>query len=707
MKRLLPNTRMGIFTLILIVLWILKSLFLSTNLLSSLSAGQRFSLDLLTLLLVIPGVYYVWKLFAVIRRRLLWKIRRRLILAHIFIGAIPVLLVLLILYVTALLFYYQLTYYLISNQIGIHTAQIHAFNLSLRAGLQEAMAGATPNASMLKATLDRDGKYLLGAYPSAAIILRVQDSSTDKTLVFGNRNVDSNLISRYEVPRWAGDREFSGLVLEDMQPELYGSAEPATGRGDRGRLFLRSLVFSDIRPELPFSLEISVPFDRYMLDQLKAAVGQDLLLADHISASGLNVMLQNTGLLQKNVLSATFEAESSQPSLGRPVWSILLFPISWNLGSEASTADSDVLFVELNTSKLIQNMFRSESNVSRTILGVLQFVVGFFLVVEVISLVIGILLTKSITKAVYNLDRGTDFIKRGDFSHRIVVKSDDQLGALAESFNQMTEYVQTLVKERVEKERLERELEIAKEVQEQLFPREAPRIQGLELTGLCLPARIVSGDYYDFLPFGVDRMGIALGDICGKGISAALLMANLQAALRTNVMNIARFSGVSGEKVQGEGTVARVVQLLNEQIYNFTSANKYASFFYAVYDAGDQTLNYCNAGHNPPLFFNGGEVQKLYAGGTVVGIFPDAEYEQETIQMHPGDLFLAYTDGIVESVNEYGEEFGEERLVDIVRKSRELSADEIQKVIVDRVLEWTFEEERDDDMTLIIARITG
>lgn len=704
MKRILPKTRMGIFTLILVVLWILKSLLLSTDVQKAISPGQRFSLDLLTPLLAVPAIYYAWRLFAVIRRKLLWKIRRRLIVAHIFVGAIPVLLVLLILYVTALLFYYQLTYYLLSNQIGIHRAQLHAFDLSLRAGLEEAMVGSTPTPLMLKSILDRDAKYLLGEYPSAAVILRVRDSSTDNTTVFGNRNVNADQLSGYSVPVWLGDREFSGLVLEDSQPGLYRSSEKKPG-SEPGRLFLRSLVFSDFRPELPFSLEISVPFDRYMLDRLKAALGQDLLLADHIFASGLNVMLQNTDFLQKNVLSATFEVESSQQSLGRPVWSILLFPISWNSGNEASTAESDVLFVELNTSRLMQNVFRSESNVSKTILGVLQIVVGFFLLAEVVSLVIGILLTKSITKAVYNLDRGTEFIKRGDFSHRIVVKSDDQLGTLAESFNQMTEYVQTLVKERVEKERLERELEIAKEVQEQLFPREAPRMPGLELTGLCLPARVVSGDYYDFLPFSGHCMGMALGDICGKGISAALLMANLQATLRANVMNLARLADSTPKQADSDGTVFRVVQMLNEQIYNFTSANKFASLFYAVYDEQKRTLTYCNAGHNPPLYFNGGEVQRLYTGGTVVGIFPDAEYDQETIQLHPGDIFLAYTDGIVESVNEYGEEFGEDRLVEIVQKNRELSADQLQGAIVDQVLAWAFEEERDDDMTLIVARI--
>jgi sigma-B regulation protein RsbU (phosphoserine phosphatase) len=282
------------------------------------------------------------------------------------------------------------------------------------------------------------------------------------------------------------------------------------------------------------------------------------------------------------------------------------------------------------------------------------------------------------------------------------VKSNDQLGALANSFNQMTEYVQTLVKERVQKERLERELEIAKEVQEQLFPKRAPQMDKMELTGLCLPARIVSGDYYDFLQFDSQVMGLALGDICGKGISAALLMANLQATLRSNVLarGAHKFSDNHGEN----GNVAAVVKTVNQQIYNFTSANKFASFFYAVYDDSKSSLTYCNAGHNPPLFFNAQGFRRLSAGGTVVGIFPDAEFDQETIQLHSGDIFLAYTDGIIESVNEYGEEFGEQRLINLIRANLGLSAEQLQKAIVDEVLGWAFEEERDDDMTLIVAR---
>jgi phosphoserine phosphatase RsbU/P len=705
LRRIFQKKWMGAFTLVILGLWILKYLFLTNELRRSLPALLVFGLDLLIVLLAIPAIYYSVQLFSILRRRLLWKISRRLILAHIFVGAIPVLLIVIILYVASLLFYYQISSYLISNQIAAHAARVSSLNHSLSMRLRESMLSSSAPSSLKKA-LDEDAKYILGIYPDAAVILRGAEPAARREFVLGSGNFNPGKLKDYQVPWWFGGQEFSGLVLDDAQADIYQSVESGNDAHGKSRLYIRSLVFNDGQSEIPFSVEVSVPFGRSILDQLKAAIGQDLLLAGNATMSRLTIMLQTKDILPQNVICSTFDAERDQQTIDRPLWSVALSPFSWSAGSRVSSAEPDVLFVELSTSNLFQNVFNSGSSISQTILGVLKVVVGFFLLVECISLVVGILLTKSITNAVFNLYRGTEFIKRGDFNHRIMLKSDDQLGALAVSFNQMTENIQSLVKERVQKEKLERELEIAKEVQEQLFPRKAPGMEKMELAGLCLPARIVSGDYYDFLLFNPHLLGIALGDISGKGISAALLMANLQATLRSNAAKLMHGVADSAAMAPGEvRSVADLVKMINQQIYNYTSADKFATFFYAVYDELARSLTYCNAGQNPPLYLKGKEVKRLAVGGTVLGMFADADYEQETIRLESGDIFIAYTDGIVESVNEYGEEFGERRLIDLAQQYGNLTGNELQAEIVRHVLSWSHEEERDDDMTLIVAKI--
>jgi phosphoserine phosphatase RsbU/P len=682
---------MRLFTLLLVALWVVKTLVLTAEV-RHMVPLLGFVCDLLTPLLAIPAFYYSWKFFKYARNRILWKIRRRLILANIFIGAIPFLIVVAIFYVSALLFYYQLSYFLINNQIGIHKAQINAFTLSLRDGLQQRIMGDShPTAAALKEELDADAKYLLASYKFASIRLSFPDPVTKQMVTYTNQSPYQ--VKEKQIPEWLrlkdfGNRDFSGLVAEDTQEDP-----------NRTKLYIRSFVSGDFQIDFPFSLEVSVPLDRYFLGRLRAALGQDMLLARHAEGSRLTWMLPNRDIPPENVLESTFDSESTHGTKIE-VWPVELFPFSWSTGREISFSHSDILQVEVSFSKLIKNLFHSESKVGEEIYFVLKMAMGFFLLVEIASIIIGITLTKSITNAVHNLDRGTEFVKRGDFSQRIIVRSQDQLGALAASFNQMTEYVQHLVKERVQKERLEREIEIAKEVQERLFPNQEPQMDHMEVTGVCLPARTVSGDYYDFLLLGNQALGIAIGDICGKGISAALLMANLQAALRSNVMNLSLHDRRNGEKA-----VAEVVSRINSQIYSYTSANKFASFFYALYDDANQTLTYCNAGHNSPLFLSGGGVQRLNTGGTVVGVFDDSKYDQETIQLSSGDLLIAYTDGIVECINEYGEEFGENRLIQVVQENRTLSAARIKELVVEKVLSWTYAEEREDDMTLIVAKI--
>ncbi len=230
-----------------------------------------------------------------------------------------------------------------------------------------------------------------------------------------------------------------------------------------------------------------------------------------------------------------------------------------------------------------------------------------FLVIEITALITGVVLTRTITTSVGDLYEATLHVRRGDLAKRVRVRQRDQLGALGESFNEMTSSISELIDEQRQRQRLENEISIAREVQSQLFPQTLPSLPGLQLGAICRPARVVSGDYYDFIKTGPDRLGIALADISGKGIFAALLMASLQAALRSTAMlDGRRRHGGSGGK-------------LNRHVFRNTSDDRYATFFYAVYDEHARTLTYTNAGHLAPFFVREGNVQELEEGGTVVG----------------------------------------------------------------------------------------
>jgi sigma-B regulation protein RsbU (phosphoserine phosphatase) len=318
-----------------------------------------------------------------------------------------------------------------------------------------------------------------------------------------------------------------------------------------------------------------------------------------------------------------------------------------------------------------------------------------FLLIEAASLVTGIILTRTITRAVDDLYRATRYVQSGDLTHRIRIQRNDQLGVLAESFDSMISSIGTLIEEQRQRQRLENELSIAREVQAQLFPRVLPVIPGIQLQAICRPARVVSGDYYDFLQLGPTSLGIAIADISGKGISAALLMASLQAALRSQVL-------LDGH---GPESTADLVARMNRHLFLNTSDDRYATFFYAEYDAATHTLRYTNAGHHPPLYIVGERVMRLEEGGMVVGLFDDCTYEQGTLRVEPGSLLLAYSDGLIEPENVYGEEFSTERLIEVALRHRDAPPRTLAEKLVAATEEWAGSPEQADDMTVIVARL--
>ena len=239
--------------------------------------------------------------------------------------------------------------------------------------------------------------------------------------------------------------------------------------------------------------------------------------------------------------------------------------------------------------------------------------------------------------------------------------------------------------------RAARELEIAKEVQLRLFPQTMPLIQTLEYAGICIQASQVGGDYYDFLTMGRNRLGLVLGDISGKGIAAALLMANLQANLRT-------------QYAMALDDPARFLQSVNQLFYENTAESAYASLFFGEYDDQARRLRYANCGHLSPLLLrNGNSVERLDSTCTVLGLFRDWRCAMAECRLEPGDILVLYTDGITESLDEAGEEFGEERLIQSLLRCCGLPPQALLNSIVEQVRTFSPHEQH-DDITLIVAK---
>src|SRR5207302_6486951 len=220
-----------------------------------------------------------------------------------------------------------------------------------------------------------------------------------------------------------------------------------------------------------------------------------------------------------------------------------------------------------------------------------------------------------------------------------------------------------IAEEVAQRERMNREIEIAREVQERLFPQQLPAVVGLDYCGKCRPALGVGGDYYDFLGLAQGKLGIAIGDVSGKGISAALMMASLQASLR-------------GQALVVPSDLAKLMGNVNRLVYEASSSNRYATFFYAQYDAASHRIDYVNAGHNPPFVFKrgNGKIERLEQGGAVVGLLPEFVYEYGSIALESEDILVAYTDGISEAMNSEDEEWGEARMLEAIENCSGLCA---------------------------------
>jgi sigma-B regulation protein RsbU (phosphoserine phosphatase) len=590
-------------------------------------------------------------------KKIIWRLRNRLIVAYAFIAMVPIVLILVLVLVSAYGLTGQIALYLINSELDRRTSILrNAANT-----IAETPAERRPE--VILRTHDFTERF----FPTSAILVR--DSAE-------YRYPASASIASPP----AGWKDTSGIIVKDGQ--LYSWANVISGATQ---------------------VVIMAPLSQEFLSNLVPGIGQVNFRDFAESPGGLEST--STGTPATGGRPATRIPPKNSFIDIQVNWGSLVPVMFWN--SPGHKRDiSGVLLVNTRMSAVLSTVFGNNialgDMATGQVLGLAFLItVTLFLIVELVSLVIGVSISRTITSAVHELYVGTRRIKEGDFSHRIPVRGNDQLAELGSSFNTMTENLERLIVVAKEKERLESELEIAREVQSQLFPKNVPDLKTLQLTGVCNPARVVSGDYYDFIRFD-SSLAFAIGDVAGKGISAALLMAAIQSTMRMQLT-----AGGPGMGADGSPhlSTAMMVSRLNKQLYANTSPEKYATFYFALYDEKTQTLTYTNAGHLPPILLRKGGPELLQVTGTVVGAFPFSRYDEKQVQLTSGDVLVAYTDGIVEPENEYGEMFGEQRLTDLLAKNVDRDSPEIIARVMEAVGQWTgATAELQDDMTILVAR---
>jgi phosphoserine phosphatase RsbU/P len=650
--------------------------------------------------------------FRWVKRRILWRLRNRLIVTYMFIGVIPAVL---------LVAMGLITLYGLGGQFAVFlvTSEIHS-QLRSMAGVNDAVSNA------LAARLER------GEAPAAESLagLRKRDPAWQ----------------RRHVCAWYGRKplplcnDFGGASL--TYPEfMKGSFQDMVHDG--GQLYLRVGSSMQVAGNT-LTVVTGEPFDKDLVSKIASDLGEITLYTPSIKAdagskppapasssagstlsaapdqSHNKLVITKGNPNDREELPARFTVGAIPESTGsfdREITFGTPLPVTdWKTGTPQQVLA--VLQVTTRPAVLYAHLFAALGEFVRGVIYILLGIGIVFAIIELIALIIGTRMTRTVTAAVAELHNATRHVDLGDFSHRIPIRSNDQLSDLALSFNSMTASIEKLILEQKEKQRLENELTIAQEVQAQLFPRQISQLESLEVHGFCRPARTVSGDYYDFLTASSHKLILAVGDISGKGISAALLMATIHSAVRAySVESLPQMrEPVAVGAVGGAGRVmatwpegievspGALLGLLNHQLYDSTPPEKYATLFLGIYDGHLHRLTYSNGGHLPPILIGkDGGVRRLEAGGTVVGLFDNMSYDEGSVQLHPGEIFVAYSDGVTEPENDFGE-FGEHRLIELVRSNRDLPLPQISQIVTMAVDDWIGDNEQPDDVTLVLAR---
>ena len=626
-----------------------------------------------TVALLIALTYFLARLFLLLKRRLLWRVRRKLILSYIFIGVVPALLI--------------IGFFL----FGAFVLSMNVSAYLFKDGYDEIGRDATSLAEVAAAEISRTPA---GVHQT---ITRVQQN--------GAAAFNNPFVSMTFIPEQEGERVVAGEWRHIPPPQEIPGWLKKTSTGWQGTIAVPD-------PDAPGQIElvaravrhavtpkgrvgqviVDIPVDEMLVDRLHEKTG---VKAGHVEVRST----ESAGDAVGAVLTRPEDSASGPTSFfGHSV--VYLDATDWTTGAPQRTWVS----VTYQIQQLYKRMSSAQAADMAFLLvyGVI-FVAVLFLIIQAAALTMGLALARSITSSIHELFMGTERVRQGDFTHRINVNTKDQLGELAESFNQMTGSIENLLQTAAEKKRLEEELRIARQIQMSLLPRGPLEMAGLSVTALCVPAREVGGDYYDFFPLGPERLGVLIADVSGKGTSAALYMAELKGLM----LSLSQIYHSPRE------LLLEVNRIISENL----DSRSFITMSYVVLDLKRGVMTFARAGHTPLIYLPGlgtlpRDAQVLTPNGMVVGLRIDGAaakfaelLEEEQISLQNGDVIVLYTDGITEAMNGEEDLFGEGRLNRIVEEHGHLPSGELRERILREIEAFVGGADQHDDMTMILIKI--
>ena len=660
------------------------------------------AVDMVGSLALLFALMYGLTRFAVwAKRRLLWRVRRKLILSYVFVGVVPALLVITFFLLAGLIVAFNVSSYLVQSRVRNLTDQARFLAQTVQLEVQRA---TTPDA--LAETLERRQSSAETRYPFVSVAVVPVSNLTCKVTPAQAARVPRSLPAPLPVtaghwghlspptalPKWVGCDGFSGLIAYTAPAKAGDTNEPQT------RLVMRAVALPEV-PTPTWAVVLDMPLSTVIEERIQQETG--------IRMGEISVPLARVPPVVGRPIEdrPVDEDDGPQLSLRQARWVVFLDHVDWATG-EPESASVGILINTLeiyDRISVVSPVRVGDLTFGQLLLFVLAVVGGLFLVIQAVALSIGFVLARQITGAVHDLFTGTQHVRAGDFGHQIPVRARDQLGELAESFNLMTGEVTTLLGEMAEKGRLEQEMFAAREIQQKLLPTGPLRVTGLAVSAFCEPAREVAGDYYDFLTITDSILGVLIADVAGKGLAAGLYMAQLKVI----VQSLARLHHEPKE----------FLMAVNKVVSANLDGKSFITMSYGVIDVERREMTFARAGHCPLIHVPANQpagmrkAQFLVPDGLVVGLniddgtMFDSLLQEQTISLAPGDLVVWFTDGISETMNEAFDCFGEQRLAQVVEQYAHLPFDQLRSYILAELRAFAGGADQHDDMTMILMKI--